>query len=137
MHGLDWENALSAFFNTLYIKRTTGGYEISIKLCNFAPMNEKKPLLGMTPDELRDVAVGLGMPAFTGKQMAQWIYQRRVRSVEEMTNLSKANRERLAAAYCVGAMEPIDCQRSVDGTIKYLFPVSCGPVCCDSVATSP
>ena len=106
-------------------------------MCNFAPMNEKKPLLGMTPDELRDVAVSLGMPAFTGKQMAQWIYQRRVRSVEEMTNLSKANREKLAAAYCVGAMEPIDCQRSVDGTIKYLFPVSCGPVCCDSVETSP
>ena len=76
----------------------------------------------MTPDELREVALSLGMPAFTGKQMAQWLYQRHVRGIDEMTNLSKANRERLALDYCVGAMEPIDCQRSVDGTIKYLFP---------------
>lgn len=105
-------------------------------MCNFAPVNEKKPLLGMTPDELREVALSLGMPAFTGKQMAQWLYQRRVRSIDEMTNLSKANRERLALEYCVGAMEPIDCQRSVDGTIKYLFPARCFPVGRDSVATN-
>ena len=90
----------------------------------------------MTPDELREVALSLGMPAFTGKQMAQWLYQRRVRSIDEMTNLSKANRERLALEYCVGAMEPIDCQRSVDGTIKYLFPARCFPVGRDSVATN-
>ena len=92
--------------------------------------------MGMTPDELREVALSLGMPAFTGKQMAQWLYQRHVRSIDEMTNLSKANRERLALEYCVGAMEPIDCQRSVDGTIKYLFPARCFPVGRDSVATN-
>ena len=57
--------------------------------------------MGMTPDELREVALSLGMPAFTGKQMAQWLYQRHVRSIDEMTNLSKANRERLALEYCV------------------------------------
>lgn len=33
---------------------------------------------------------------------------------------------RLAEEYEVGAWEPIDCQRSIDGTVKYLFPVSCG-----------
>ena len=90
----------------------------------------------MTPDELREAARSLGMPAFSGKQMAQWLYQRHVRGIDEMTNLSKANRERLALEYCVGAMEPIDCQRSVDGTIKYLFPARCFPVGRDSVATN-
>ena len=88
-------------------------------------MNEKKALLGMTPDELKAVATSLGMPGFTGGQMAKWLYERRVESIDEMTNISKANRERLAAEYCVGIMPPIDCQRSADGTVKYLFPVRC------------
>ena len=43
-----------------------------------------------------------------------------------MTNISKANRERLAAEYTIGYMEPIDCQKSKDGTIKYLFPTASG-----------
>ena len=79
----------------------------------------------MTTDELKGVAKGLGMPAFTGGQIASWLYQKRVRSIDDMTNLSKANRELLAQSYQVGMMEPIDCQRSIDGTIKYLFPVRC------------
>ena len=40
-----------------------------------------------------------------------------------MTNISKVNREKLAEHFEVGALEPLDCQRSKDGTIKYLFPV--------------
>ena len=99
-------------------------------------MNEKKPLLGMTLDELREAVKGLGMPAFTGGQIAKWLYEKRVRSINEMTNLSKANRERLASQYVVGCMEPIDCQRSKDGTVKYLFPVLCSSVCCDNAATN-
>ena len=86
-------------------------------------MNSKKRLLGLTPTELKSIVAELGMPAFTAKQIAQWLYEKHVRSIDEMTNLSKQNRERLAEDYEVGAMEPIDCQRSKDGTIKYLFPV--------------
>lgn len=86
-------------------------------------MNKKK-LLGLTLDELKDVAKSLGMPAFTGGQIAKWLYERRVSSIDEMTNLSKANRARLAEEYEVGCMAPIDAQRSKDGTIKYLFPVA-------------
>ena len=84
---------------------------------------EKKVLMGLNTAELKDVARQLGMPAFTGSQMARWLYDRHVESIDEMTNLSKANRERLSQHYEVGAMKPIDCQRSKDGTIKYLFPV--------------
>ncbi len=86
---------------------------------------EKKVLLGLTPAELKKVAQQLGMPAFTGSQIANWLYDKHVMSIDEMTNLSKANRERLAEHYCVGALAPIDCQRSQDGTAKYLFPVRC------------
>ena len=93
--------------------------------------NEKKRLIGMTPAELNVMVAELGMPAFTAKQIAQWLYEKHVSTIEEMTNLSKQNRQRLAEQYEVGALAPIDCQRSKDGTIKYLF-----PVCCDSVATN-
>ena len=85
--------------------------------------NEKKILLGMSPDELKAVVKELGMPQFTAAQIAKWFYQQHVRSIDEMTNISKVNRERLSEHYVVGTMEPIDCQRSKDGTVKYLFPV--------------
>ena len=83
-------------------------------------------LLGKTREELKEVAKAVGLPAFAAGQMAQWIYQRGAASVDEMTNISKKAREALLAQYEMGRMEPIDVQRSVDGTAKYLFPVSCG-----------
>ena len=92
---------------------------------NFAHMNGKKRLLGMTLTELKSVVSELGMSAFTAKQIAQWLYEKHVRNIDEMTNLSKQNRQRLAEGYEVGLMEPMDCQRSKDGTVKYLFPVKC------------
>ena len=87
---------------------------------------EKKVLLGLSLDELKTVVKDLGMPQFTARQIAGWLYQQHVGSIDEMTNISKVNRERLSEAYVVGAMAPIDCQRSVDGTVKYLFPVADG-----------
>ena len=84
---------------------------------------QKKRLLGLTPAELKALVGSLGMPAFTAKQVARWLYVKHVKSIDEMTNLSKQNRQLLAEHYDVGALPPIDCQRSKDGTIKYLFPV--------------
>jgi 23S rRNA (adenine2503-C2)-methyltransferase len=80
----------------------------------------------MQPGELQQVVADLGMPKFTAAQIAKWLYQQHVGSIADMTNLSKANREKLAEQYEVGYMAPIDCQRSVDGTIKYLFPTRSG-----------
>ena len=86
--------------------------------------NSKNILMGMTPDELRAAVQAIGMPAFTGNQIAQWLYKKHVTTINEMTNLSLKNRELLNEHYCVGAMKPIDCQRSKDGTVKYLFPAN-------------
>lgn len=80
-------------------------------------------LLGKSIEELKGVAAEVGLPAFAAKQLAQWVYQRGVATIDEMTNLSKGARERLNERYCVGCSEPIDVQRSVDGTAKYLFRV--------------
>ena len=86
---------------------------------------QKKRLLGLTPAELKALVGSLGMPAFTARQIAHWLYEKHVSSIDDMTNLSKQNRQRLSTDYEVGAMPPIDCQRSKDGTVKYLFPVQC------------
>lgn len=86
----------------------------------------KEILLGRTLDELTELVTSLGMPRFTGKQIAQWLYDKRVTSIDEMTNLSKANRTLLAERYTVGRTAPVMSQLSKDGTRKYLFAVSTG-----------
>ena len=83
-------------------------------------------LLGLTLAELRDLCTSLGMPAFTGGQIAKWLYPSHVSSIDEMTNISKKNRALLAEHYSVGAMPHKEELISVDGTKKYLFPVASG-----------
>ena len=85
----------------------------------------KEALLGKTPAELRECALAAGLPAFAGGQIARWLYVRRVGSFDEMTDLSKAGRERLKELYETGVTPPAGFAESVDGTRKYLFPVSC------------
>ena len=81
----------------------------------------KTVLLGKTPEELKTIALENGLPAFAGKQVAQWLYQKKVLDIEAMTNLSKAGRERLSERYEVGRRTWTDLQCSKDGTKKYLF----------------
>lgn len=90
------------------------------------PTTSKPILLGLTLQQLTDEVTSLGMPRFTGKQIAQWLYDKRVTSIDEMTNLSKANRQLLSERYEVGRREPVMSQLSKDGTRKYLFQVSTG-----------
>lgn len=79
-------------------------------------------LFGKTLDELTALVVELGLPKFTGKQLAEWLYQKDISSIEEMTNLSKKNRELLSSKYEFGLVNSTKVQESVDGTKKYLFP---------------
>ena len=88
----------------------------------------KKKLLGKTPEELKELAVAAGLPAYAGKQIAQWLYVKRVRTFDEMTNISKEGRARLAALYETGVSAPVGMALSSDGTKKYLFPVTCPKV---------
>ena len=85
-----------------------------------------EPLLGKTLDELHAVAESLGMPRFAAKQIAQWLYVKRVHSIDEMSNISTANREKLSTQYCIGYEEPADAAHSKDGTIRYLFATPAG-----------
>ena len=85
----------------------------------------KERLLGKNLDELKQIAVGEGLPGFTAKQIAQWLYVKKVRSIDDMTNLSKAARAALSEKYEVGLVDYSGLQISTDGTKKYLFPVKC------------
>lgn len=86
-------------------------------------MNKKTPLLGLSLDELKQVVLAYKLPAFTAKQIADWLYKKQVRSIMEMTNISIKAREILSECYEVGVCEPTQISISQDGTEKYLFPV--------------
>lgn len=82
----------------------------------------KEPLFGKTLTELREITTAMGLPSFTAKQLAQWLYKKEITSIDEMTNLSKSAREQLKEQYVFGLTPYSNVQQSSDGTKKYLFP---------------
>ncbi|WP_352422640.1 23S rRNA (adenine(2503)-C(2))-methyltransferase RlmN [Proteiniphilum sp.] len=84
-------------------------------------MDQKQYLLGMTLAEITESVTELGLPKFTGKQIADWVYVKRAKQIDEMTNISLKNRELLSEKFDIGRSEPLDIQTSVDGTRKMLF----------------
>ncbi len=84
---------------------------------------EKEVLFGKTLDELKEVVLSLGLPSYTSKQLADWLYKKDVTIFAEMTNLSKKARSLLEEKYEVGLVPPSSVSSSADGTKKYLFPV--------------
>ena len=85
----------------------------------------KIKLLGKNLEELKRLVADEGLPGFTARQIAQWLYVKKVRSIDDMTNLSKAARAALSEKYEVGVTPYAGLQVSSDGTKKYLFPVKC------------
>ena len=89
-------------------------------------ISNMESLLGKTPDELKAIVLELGMPGFTANQIADWIYKKDVKSIQEMSNLSARHRELLSEKYEIGLQDFVNVQESVDGTKKYLFPALAG-----------
>ncbi len=82
----------------------------------------KQKLLGMTLAELKDVSASLSLPSYTAGQLARWLYKKHVKSIDQMTNLSKSSREMLSENFETGNIAPSEVAVSKDGTKKYLFP---------------
>jgi len=78
-------------------------------------------LFGQTLTQLQVLCQEEGFPKFTAKQICDWLYKKRVLSVDEMTNLSLKIRARLKEIAAIERSFPINCQTSQDGTKKYLF----------------
>lgn len=85
-------------------------------------MAHKEILLGKTLAELESLCQALGFPKFTAKQIAGWLYSKRVSNIDAMSNLSLKNREILKEQTEIGCQPPLQVQTSTDGTRKYLFP---------------
>ncbi|WP_096154684.1 MULTISPECIES: 23S rRNA (adenine(2503)-C(2))-methyltransferase RlmN [Bacillus] len=71
--------------------------------------------------ELEEWLVSQGEKKFRGKQIFEWLYQKRVTTFEDMTNLSKTLRDKLADHFVLTTLKTIIQQTSADGTIKFLF----------------
>jgi 23S rRNA (adenine2503-C2)-methyltransferase len=87
---------------------------------------EKEPLFGKTLAEIQEIVKHNKLPGFAAKQIVEWLYQKRVSSIDEMTNISVKNREILKESFELGLLPPVKVQVSVDGTKKYLFPTKKG-----------
>ncbi|WP_455137512.1 23S rRNA (adenine(2503)-C(2))-methyltransferase RlmN [Thermophilibacter sp.] len=91
--------------------------------------NEATPEAASAPIDLHTVTHGrllelmseLGQPAFRAKQVEEWVWSKNAQSFDEMTNLPKALRERLAARCTLGGVEEVARQVSADGSRKYLL----------------
>lgn len=83
-------------------------------------------LLGLKLSEIEALCSSLGMARFRAKQLCEWLYAKRVVSIDEMKNLPKGDRERLSGEYVVGRSLPLTVRESGDGTKKYLFKTSQG-----------
>lgn len=89
-------------------------------------------LKSQTPEELTKTLKAMGEPAFRGKQVFTWLHKG-VGSFDEMTNLSKALREKLAGTCAFTPPKAVRKQVSkLDGTIKYLWELADGN-CIESV----
>ena len=86
----------------------------------------KQKLLGLKLDELKAICLEEGLPAFTAKQICQWLYRKRAVSFSAMTNLSLKTRALLEEKYDIGAVPFFKYAESKDGTRKYLFEISEG-----------
>ena len=94
-------------------------------------MDQKKDIMSMTLPELREFVTSMGESAFRAKQLMKWMHSGT--PIEEMTNLSKDFRRRLAeeADYRLPKIED-KFVSEIDGTVKYLFSLNDGE-CVESV----
>jgi 23S rRNA (adenine2503-C2)-methyltransferase len=83
-------------------------------------------LYGKSLSALQDVCASLNMPAYTARQICQWLYGKQVSSIDDMTNLSAKVRQTLKDKYDLGLLPNTHIQVSADTTKKYLFPTHGG-----------
>ena len=87
----------------------------------------KKPLLGLSLEELAAELAELSLPKYRVKQLAEWLYQKQALRFDEMTSLPKKLREQLDEMYDITAVEEVDRLDSADGkTSKFLLRIADG-----------
>jgi 23S rRNA (adenine2503-C2)-methyltransferase len=90
-------------------------------------LRQLPPLLGASKAQLTDWMQAQQQPAYRGQQLHQWIYQRGIRSLEEVTVFSKQWRES-NAHIPVGRSTLHYRSEAQDGTVKYLLRLTDGQI---------
>ena len=91
-------------------------------------MEKKADIRKMSQEELMEAVAQMGEKPFRGKQIYEWLWSKRARSFDDMTNLSQEFRERLKEKFEIYFITIADKQISSDGTIKYAFKLREGHV---------
>lgn len=86
----------------------------------------KPSIYSLRLDEMKEWLTANGEKAFRAAQIYEWLYEKRVQTFEDMSNLPKALREKLEAEFALTTLSTIIKQESKDGTIKFLFQLQDG-----------
>ena len=62
----------------------------------------------MTLAQLQQVCMDVKLPKFTAKQIADWLYKKHITDIDQMSNISVGNRQKLKDGYSLGLTAPID-----------------------------
>lgn len=89
-------------------------------------VTQKAHILGMTRAELAELVTGLGEPKYRADQVFRAVHERRLRSFDEITNLPKAFRAKLAEVADISQMSVESRFVSTDGTRRYLMKTAAG-----------
>jgi 23S rRNA (adenine2503-C2)-methyltransferase len=96
---------------------------VPTELTSSSPRQDKTDLLGMDLGALKAFFAEIGEKPFRAAQVMKWIHQHGVSDFEDMTNLSKALREKLSQVALIRTPKIVSEQVSEDGTRKWLLEV--------------
>jgi len=86
----------------------------------------KKDIRDLTLEELKAELEAMGERPFRAAQVFDWLYHKGASDFAGFTSLSKDLREKLAARFAIGNLDPEAELRSKDGTAKFLFKLADG-----------
>jgi len=86
----------------------------------------KRDIKNLTLEELEKAIVAMREPRYRANQIFSWLYRRGVCDFDEMDNISRTLRDKLAGSYCISSLEFSEHLKSTDGAEKFLFKLSDG-----------
>lgn len=89
-------------------------------------MSDRRNIKTLSLEELREALTAWSFKSYRAAQIRKWIYQLRALSFDEMTNIAKEDRERLASFFTLTSLRLLSAERSSDGTRKFLFELEDG-----------
>ena len=97
--------------------------DIEIKVEN---AKRQTNLYSLTFDDLKEFCASIGEKPYRATQIMKWIYHKGVRSIDEMTDVSKKTREKLKELTTLHLPEVVMDHLSEDGTRKWLIKLDSG-----------